>query len=1186
MTGRSSRVLLAATVTEIGCGPYVYPACPQCYCKLTQLETSHLSRCPKCSSVYKPEDIYYRFRLCATITDFLSTANITAFGGMLDVFFGVTASKLNQKILGLDEKYYSLSEELVKLAIEQTFVGQSLLFGFKVNPLVLKKSVSQLPRQQVLLSDVVNDSLTTKFQADNSSAQKIRSDLIAVQIALQGKPNQNFRTVSDGLCELVRYIEERYKTLAEPLDKANLRNVVNFLYTKGTAALATSPAQSVSPLVCERSQTESVCSNSSLLSESELSSIRLSCDSSVQKIKRMYRKTRSLLDITNLDVAVSTSPTKKSSKDLQSLMMSVENNQEANEHCVRRSKRILERKGNRKDVFSNKSTFSKANQNSENKGKKRKNRCATKLHDVSPKGNVTTQKGLSSGLSCSSPYDISDQEMYSKTPVIICSVRSELESYEIKTQNQTLGRELREPSLLDSINNLNDNAPLVLPQIENQSLYLCEDKKGKNIDCDTLLRSLKNSVTKLNPVTLHQETSSQGEKIFRKVSQFKLVNNLSLSASPADSDSDMDVTKNLPSQIEPSLCNVSDAEKNSSILKKFGCRINQTTKPSDSHLKCVLEEFPESENLNDFLKAGPFHFKASEKETNQINCFNHDKIKVKKNVGTWQSTQGKTETSQEYVNYISYEILAKEKKNSCDCSEEWPQLDHISFANVTNRRESKHKRNKPELRENNLELSPNLPILDRAQKLLNEHFVCANVTTAPESEDIYDFFGGVGLTSQQAQSLRRKSNENVTLPSPETNRVYCTPTPCGPGEESIHISKLENSFSISEESKKSLDASTNADFETASRNSKGYKPTGEQKDEQQVILPAGIYMNKNDSLKWSGDKHQLAVQEVNSSTDYSISFNHELVDECNLECMNPPLIYHLKNCTQLAQNDSESLQNSKKDFTISNPLSVGMRTMNPLIGCAHGSPQLDASFDLFDNSCVTPSSMQEQCCRSQNSHESIGHLKKFFSESFFNSSVSTPTTGNRKVRFKKRRKEIFFHDFEIISHLPVPNPKRKNLKSCLKKQQSAQEIDVSNCHSQDLFESPIQAATSKSLQVSMVSKCDASIVNHQGNPSKMDPTCAFGQSPLFFSHDGSGSQELFSSEDPDSSHPQSSKSELPEEMNFSHGLKASTGQSIPSIQHTVEQTLSSNIWTLSQGYRETNRDSLDLFSPSTSQNFC
>ena len=62
--------------------------CPKCSCILIIIH-----RCPKCRRWFKSEDTYYRYRLCATITDFLSSANITAFGGMLDVFYGETASK-------------------------------------------------------------------------------------------------------------------------------------------------------------------------------------------------------------------------------------------------------------------------------------------------------------------------------------------------------------------------------------------------------------------------------------------------------------------------------------------------------------------------------------------------------------------------------------------------------------------------------------------------------------------------------------------------------------------------------------------------------------------------------------------------------------------------------------------------------------------------------------------------------------------------------------------------------------------------------------------------------------------------------------------------------------------------------------------------------------------------------------
>ncbi|XP_062370142.1 DNA damage-induced apoptosis suppressor protein [Cinclus cinclus] len=125
--------LLAASVISIQNSCFVYPACQNCFSRLT-LDSRRFS-CLKCGCTGEAKDASYRYRLSLKIADTNDLFDITVFGSCLDPFFGVTAGNLQRYI----QDFNQLSEEtntesstraLVQ-AVETCFIGKRFLFGVK-----------------------------------------------------------------------------------------------------------------------------------------------------------------------------------------------------------------------------------------------------------------------------------------------------------------------------------------------------------------------------------------------------------------------------------------------------------------------------------------------------------------------------------------------------------------------------------------------------------------------------------------------------------------------------------------------------------------------------------------------------------------------------------------------------------------------------------------------------------------------------------------------------------------------------------------------------------------------------------------------------------------------------------------------------------------------------------------------
>ena len=1113
----------------------------------------------------------------------------------------------------------------MKFAIEQTFVGQSLLFGFKVNPTVLKKSLSQLPQRQVLLSDVVCDSLSTGLHTVNSSAPKLMNDLIAVQIAHHRKPDQDFRTVIDSLSEIVRFVDEKCK--AQVLfNKENLKDAVSHLFYRGLASFANQTDQSFLPLLEERSGTESLCSDSSISSGSELSSIRLSCDSSIQEIKNKLIKDGSLVNITNVnneyEMSSFVSLKKESAEISTNLLMKsmisnyvVETDQQGNASCLRRSKRISEKRRNESNASFHTNESEKTDDIPQSKERERRGRCDKKLNNVSwctRKHNLIAQKAVfqhdilpsratcifTSTASCLSACSNSGNEIQNSLHQRSC----ESGNRQMKSKSSTQKCEKLEASLLSTNE---DNPKRVLRSSLNQDLSKKEIRVVNGIGFE------KSS----NLLNLHYDSSPQSEPISQNASHLR-----SVSKSCPSTLNSMEITKNIPTQLDLLLTNTSCF--NGLFMHNHTDRLEQNEKPI-YEIQGNVEEFPESENLSAFLNAGQLNSATYETELGHLKRYHFDEMKDNKILRPEQLSQN--------VGYLSQEdkvsISNRKRHGSEDKDMVLRQLDHVSFSNITYRRKSKQKRKNSKLQ---VKLDETNLIGQTAMKegcqSQTQRCEASDMLAAPESEDIYVFLGGVGLDLQETPnsitSIENAKHENKeTRPSIEKERDCFASTPSEYGNESNHTSSIESQVKISEPPLTSFVEGMKCDFEHVSKDySERYSTDSKRND----MLPAEITPSNMLSL----EKDQITTDIIygdNITVDSRIFYLSESVVEDNSNCIMgqgvAPFNPRLENCTQLPMNARKILENSTKD---SNPVNTKTSLSNRLSGTAQGSPEQDASFDLFEDSYTTSNGSSEQCLGALHNHDSdeteCTHSYRRTSavnnerpcletcESYQGPSLSfrSPIIGHQRVKFNKRQKEIIFHDFEIISHLPVPSPQTKTLMSCLKKEPIPQQTNSSNGCSQDLFDSQLQASSSisKSLEgeVNIFSQNQSSTNNDleswyiKSTKNILDPAAL-----SIFQNSINGSQDMFSSCDTDSSESSRTEvnclvttnslqkkrhSESSTIADFSHRFTSKKHGSPTAIQTTNGQMLSSKTRSSTSKSRDIQRASLDLFSPSFSQKTC
>ncbi|KAK0043045.1 DNA damage-induced apoptosis suppressor protein [Biomphalaria pfeifferi] len=192
-------LLLAATVTDVHDGLFVYQACKFCYIKLSDTSYNNTFVCKKCSCRFGTEDTYYRYCLRLTAADNSCLANITVFGSLLDKFFGVSGSEFYlSHVSKLKSKYGSIADSILKIAIETVFVGQNLIFGFKIPKLLFSRKDKN---QEILLEDICQSDRAER------SCQVALPELTAVQLLPQTNSIISL-TVVESLENLSKRVDE------------------------------------------------------------------------------------------------------------------------------------------------------------------------------------------------------------------------------------------------------------------------------------------------------------------------------------------------------------------------------------------------------------------------------------------------------------------------------------------------------------------------------------------------------------------------------------------------------------------------------------------------------------------------------------------------------------------------------------------------------------------------------------------------------------------------------------------------------------------------------------------------------------------------------------------------------------------------------------------------------------------
>ncbi|XP_021345821.1 uncharacterized protein LOC110445487 [Mizuhopecten yessoensis] len=183
-----SRHLVLATVTGFPDTHVAYPYCLCCYSKLLKDQNQDCWLCCKCGQSCRSDQVEWRYRLALTITDGDTIASVCLFGSMLDQFFGCTATQFKRYFLRL-ESSCDHSDELLKRAVEQSFIGHSYYFGFKTTGTINRQG----PNAPITLRQLVSN-LETKCQTSHESV----SNIVAFQILPSTTTTQS--TVLDLVC--------------------------------------------------------------------------------------------------------------------------------------------------------------------------------------------------------------------------------------------------------------------------------------------------------------------------------------------------------------------------------------------------------------------------------------------------------------------------------------------------------------------------------------------------------------------------------------------------------------------------------------------------------------------------------------------------------------------------------------------------------------------------------------------------------------------------------------------------------------------------------------------------------------------------------------------------------------------------------------------------------------------------
>ncbi|XP_056302162.1 DNA damage-induced apoptosis suppressor protein [Danio aesculapii] len=173
----STRALVSCSILSLQDSCFVYPCCKDCLSRV-RLESKRVV-CGRCGFTCDSQNVDYRYRLSVKVSRNQDIFGVTVFGGCLNPFFGITAGGLQRFIeLEKSDGKHTVQELLIK-ALEDCFIGRSVIFGLKVP--CNKAKTSSLSGHFVacqivapcesLMGCTVIDYLKTLLQANSNSCR-------------------------------------------------------------------------------------------------------------------------------------------------------------------------------------------------------------------------------------------------------------------------------------------------------------------------------------------------------------------------------------------------------------------------------------------------------------------------------------------------------------------------------------------------------------------------------------------------------------------------------------------------------------------------------------------------------------------------------------------------------------------------------------------------------------------------------------------------------------------------------------------------------------------------------------------------------------------------------------------------------------------------------------------------------
>ncbi|XP_005161311.1 DNA damage-induced apoptosis suppressor protein isoform X1 [Danio rerio] len=194
----STRALVSCSILSLQDSCFVYPCCKDCLSRVS-LENKRVT-CGRCGFTCDSQNVDYRYRLSFKVSRNQDIFGVTVFGGCLNPFFGITAGGLQRYIeLQKSDGKHTVQELLVK-ALEDCFIGRSVIFGLKVP--CKKAKTSSLSGQFVacqivapcesLMGCTVIDYLKTLQQANSNSCHYESASNVCFSQQKNSQTSQSF----------------------------------------------------------------------------------------------------------------------------------------------------------------------------------------------------------------------------------------------------------------------------------------------------------------------------------------------------------------------------------------------------------------------------------------------------------------------------------------------------------------------------------------------------------------------------------------------------------------------------------------------------------------------------------------------------------------------------------------------------------------------------------------------------------------------------------------------------------------------------------------------------------------------------------------------------------------------------------------------------------------------------------